>query len=154
LDCCFHSVQFVLWFGLLFSLISSLVDFHTSNNFVFLYSVKKDDAKQSSGITPDADYHNALPYIPPNETNLRGLTKLMLDHRCLIDQSANYFNVQELRNKLYDIKAKGPNPLLNVLMAMGKTVVSSIYFFTFKKMVLLRILYIKWLNPESSYDNM
>lgn len=81
---------------------------------------------QNHDIEP-GDYTKALPYIPPNLTNLRAMKMLMLDHKCLIDQASSYFSVEELREKLYELKSQGPNPLLNVLMAMGRAEVCRLH---------------------------
>lgn len=66
-------------------------------------------------------YNKSLPYIPPNRSNLGGMRSLLMEHRCLIDQAGYYFNPQKLKQHLYDLKQKGPNPLMGVLNAIGKT---------------------------------
>ena len=78
----------------------------------------EEDNKQQYG------YDKSLPYVPPNRTTLLGMKTLFLEHRYLIDQAVMYFNIDELKHKLYDLKKKGPNPLMGVLNAVRKTEVS------------------------------
>lgn len=80
----------------------------------------------AEGTTDDCYcYNRSLPYIPPNQTNLRGMRTLLLEHRCLIDQAGLYFDSTGLKDQLYQLKKKGPNPLMGVLNAIGKTEVCS-----------------------------
>ncbi|XP_053380719.1 uncharacterized protein LOC123547616 isoform X2 [Mercenaria mercenaria] len=66
-------------------------------------------------------YNKSLPYIPPNKTNILGMRSLLLEHRYLIDEAGMYFNPEDLKEKLYRLKQRGPNPLMGVLNAIGKT---------------------------------
>jgi len=35
-------------------------------------------------------------------------------------QAGAFFNPEELKQQLYDLKSRGPNPLMNVLLAAGR----------------------------------
>ncbi|KAL4219616.1 Myblike DNAbinding domain-containing protein [Mactra antiquata] len=81
-------------------------------------------AETSKASTPTGTEEKSLPYLPPNKTTLQGMKGLLTEHRRLIDQAEKYFNPEELREKLYNLKEKGPNAFMGVLNAVGKAEVA------------------------------
>ena len=87
-----------------------------------------DQTPSTVKIEPDSDaatsrlyeeYDKCLPYIPPNFSNMAAMKTLLLEHRRMVDNAGYYFDKQELRNKLYSLKEKGPNLFMNVMGSVG-----------------------------------
>ncbi|XP_052220840.1 uncharacterized protein LOC127837642 isoform X2 [Dreissena polymorpha] len=84
-------------------------------------SRQEHDSASAVGIEHKFDaYDKLLPYQPPNRYNLRGMKNLLYQHKILIDNAGEYFNPDALRDKLYEMKKRGPNPMMNVLMSIAK----------------------------------
>ena len=63
-------------------------------------------------------YTKKLPFIPPNNTNLRALKTLLLDKEKLFDKASNDFKVQELRNEFYEKQKINATPFVKTLLSV------------------------------------